>query len=412
MSINKKIAWTHLTAKVRQLLVAALSVTFGISMYVFLNSFVSGVNTAQSEITFSSMGHIKIYNDLPTEVPVLLPKPGDSNTIAMVSNARNIRYTEGIKNSAPIIEALTTFKEVTGVTQQVNENVFVRNGVTKYSANLSGVDVENEDHLFKASQYMVEGNYFDLEKRSDGIILGSRLAQNLGVGMDDNVTVLTSDGTSKIFKIIGVFETGSATTDKAKAMVSIHTARQLFSENKSFATDILINIKNFEKAVKVAREISGVTQYKVEPWQEGNSQLDSANVIRNLLAVTISLTILIVAGFGIYNIMNMTVNEKIREIAILKAMGFNGNDIVEIFLTQSVIIGIIGGIVGLVIGNVISRIIDEIPFKIATFTTLPIDYKPSDYILAFIFGIIITIIAGYLPAKKASKLDPVSILRG
>ena len=412
MSINKKIAWTHLTAKVRQLLVAALSVTFGISMYVFLNSFVSGVNTAQSEITFSSMGHIKIYNDLPTEVPVLLPKPADSNTIAMVSNARNIRYTEGIKNSTPIIEALTTFKEVTGVTQQVNENVFVRNGVTKYSANLSGVDVENEDHLFKASQYMVEGNYFDLEKRSDGIILGSRLAQNLGVGMDDNVTVLTSDGTSKIFKIIGVFETGSATTDKAKAMVSIHAARQLFSENKSFATDILINIKDFEKAVKVAQKISGVTQYKVEPWQEGNSQLDSANVIRDLLAVTISLTILVVAGFGIYNIMNMTVNEKIREIAILKAMGFNGNDIVEIFLTQSVIIGIIGGIVGLAMGNVISRIIDEIPFKIATFTTLPIDYKPSDYILAFIFGIIITIIAGYLPAKKASKLDPVSILRG
>lgn len=412
MSINKKIAWTHLTAKVRQLLVAALSVTFGISMYVFLNSFVSGVNTAQSEITFSSMGHIKIYNDLPTEVPVLLPKPADSNTIAMVSNARNIRYTEGIKNSTPIIEALNTFKEVTGVTQQVNENVFLRNGVTKYSANLSGVDVENEDHLFKTSQYMVEGNYFDLEKRSDGIILGSRLAQNLGVGMDDNVTVLTSDGTSKIFKIIGVFETGSATTDKAKAMVSIHAARQLFSENKSFATDILINIKDFEKAVKVAQKISGVTQYKVEPWQEGNSQLDSANVIRDLLAVTISLTILIVAGFGIYNIMNMTVNEKIREIAILKAMGFNGNDIVEIFLTQSVIIGIIGGIVGLAMGNVISRIIDEIPFKIATFTTLPIDYKPSDYILAFIFGIIITIIAGYLPAKKASKLDPVSILRG
>ncbi|TWV06823.1 ABC transporter permease [Bacteroidaceae bacterium HV4-6-C5C] len=412
MSINKKIAWTHLTAKVRQLLVAALSVTFGISMYVFLNSFVSGVNTAQSEITFSSMGHIKIYNDLPTEVPVLLPKPADSNTIAMVSNARNIRYTEGIKNSTPIIEALNTFKEVTGVTQQVNENVFLRNGVTKYSANLSGVDVENEDHLFKTSQYMVEGNYFDLEKRSDGIILGSRLAQNLGVGMDDNVTVLTSDGTSKIFKIIGVFETGSATTDKAKAMVSIHAARQLFSENKSFATDILINIKDFEKAVKVAQKISGVTQYKVEPWQEGNSQLDSANVIRDLLAVTISLTILVVAGFGIYNIMNMTVNEKIREIAILKAMGFNGNDIVEIFLTQSVIIGIIGGIAGLIIGNVISRIIDEIPFKIAAFTTFPIDYKPFDYILAFLFGIIITIIAGYLPAKKAAKLDPVSILRG
>ena len=175
-------------------------------MYVFLNSFVSGVNTAQSEITFSSMGHIKIYNDLPTEVPVLLPKPADSNTIAMVSNARNIRYTEGIKNSTPIIEALNTFKEVTGVTQQVNENVFLRNGVTKYSANLSGVDVENEDHLFKTSQYMVEGNYFDLEKRSDGIILGSRLAQNLGVGMQWHSLLLLSplwmDGGATLVKAL------------------------------------------------------------------------------------------------------------------------------------------------------------------------------------------------------------------
>jgi ABC-type antimicrobial peptide transport system permease subunit len=55
--------------------------------------------------------------------------------------------------------------------------------------------------------------------------------------------------------------------------------------------------------------------------------------LRDIIAIAVSLTILIVAGFGIYNIMNMTVNEKIKEIAILKAMGFNGNDVIEIFLT-------------------------------------------------------------------------------
>jgi lipoprotein-releasing system permease protein len=124
------------------------------------------------------------------------------------------------------------------------------------------------------------------------------------------------------------------------------------------------------------------------------------------------MTILIVAGFGIYNIMNMTVNEKIKEIAILKAMGFNGKDVVEIFLTQSVVIGLIGGLIGLVLGNIIVRIVDQIPFKIATLTTLPVEYNTADYLLAFGFGIIITIIAGYLPARKASKLDPVEILRG
>lgn len=412
MNINIKISWVHLTSKIRQLLVAVLSVTFGISMYVFMNSFMSGVNDAQTEIMFTSLSHIRIYNDLPSEVPILLPETKNKNTIIMVNNNRNINYTDGIKNTQPIVKSVSEFNEVIGITEQINQNVFIRNGVTKYSANLSGVDTENEDHVFRMSEYMIQGNFFDLDKRSDGIILGSKLAQNLGVGMGDNVTLLTSDGVTKMFKIIGIFETGSAGTDKIKALVSIHTARQLFSKNRSYATDIMINIEDYNKASDVAKKLANITSYKVEPWQEGNSQLNSANFIRDLLAIAVSVTILIVAGFGIYNIMNMTVNEKIREIAILKAMGFNGKDIVEIFLTQSIVIGLVGGLSGLLFGNIISQIINNIPFKIATFDTLPINFRPSDYIMAFFFGIIITIIAGYLPARKASKVDPVSILRG
>ncbi|QMU65026.1 MAG: FtsX-like permease family protein [Flavobacteriaceae bacterium] len=108
------------------------------------------------------------------------------------------------------------------------------------------------------------------------------------------------------------------------------------------------------------------------------------------LTLTLSLTILIVAGFGIYNIMNMTVNEKIKEIAILKAMGFNGSDVIEIFLTQSVAIGLIGGFLGLFLGNGIVQILDIVPFKIATHSTLPVVYNIKDYILAF--GIIIGLV--------------------
>lgn len=413
MNTNRRISWVHLTSKIKQLVVAVLSVTFGISMYVFMNSFMSGVNSAQTEISFTSMPHIRIYNDLPTEVKnILQSTEKDKNTLVIVNNAKNIRYTDGIKNTTTIKEAISKLKEVSAVSEQLNQNVFIRNGVTKVNASLSGVDVENEDQLFQTSKYMKEGNFFDLEKRSDGIILGVKLAQNLGVGMDDNITVITSDGISRIFKIIGIIETGSSSADKTRAIVSIHTARQFFSKNRSYATDILVNLKDYNKAKEISKKISSITDYKVEAWQEGNAQLDSANVLRDIVAIAVSLTILIVAGFGIYNIMNMTVNEKIKEIAILKAMGFNGIDIVEIFLTQSVIIGLIGGFVGLNLGYIISAIVDKIPFKIASFSTLPIDYNPKDYVLAFFFGLIVTIIAGYLPARNASKVDPVEILRG
>lgn len=408
---NRKISWVHLSSKVKQLFVAVLSVTFGISMYIFMNSFMSGVNSAQTEITFTSMSHIRIYNDLPTDVHQIL-KTKENNTLVIVNNARNIRYTEGIKNTAPIMKSVSGLKEISAITEQLNQNIFIRNGVTKINASLSGVDVENEDRLFHTSDYMQQGNFYDLEKRADGIILGYKLAQNLGVEMDDNITVLTSDGISRVYKIIGIMETGSASVDKTRAVISIRTARQLFSKNRSYATDILINIDDFNKSKEVSKKIAAMTDYKVEAWQEGNAQLDSANVLRNILAVAVSFTILIVAGFGIYNIMNMTVNEKIKEIAILKAMGFNGSDIVEIFLTQSVIIGLIGGFTGLAFGYFVSMIVDQIPFKIGSFTTLPIDYSPTDYFLAFLFGLLITAIAGYLPARNASKIDPVAILRG
>ncbi|WP_042720501.1 FtsX-like permease family protein [Flavobacterium sp. B17] len=411
MNTNRKISWVHLSSKVKQLFVAVLSVTFGISMYIFMNSFMSGVNSAQTQITFTSMSHIRIYNDLPADVHQIL-QTKDKNTLVIVNNARNIRYTEGIKNTEPIKESVSGLKEISAITEQLNQNIFIRNGVTKINASLSGVDMENEDRLFHTSDYMQQGSFYDLEKRADGIILGYKLAQNLGVGMDDNITVLTSDGISRIFKIIGIIETGSASVDKTRAITSIRTARQLFSKNRSYATDILINIDDYNKSKETSKKIAAMTDYKVEAWQEGNAQLDSANVLRNILAVAVSFTILIVAGFGIYNIMNMTVNEKIKEIAILKAMGFNGSDIVEIFLTQSIIIGLIGGFTGLAFGYVVSMIVDQIPFKIGSFTTLPIDYSPTDYVLAFLFGLLITAIAGYLPARNASKIDPVAILRG
>jgi len=412
VNINQRIAFTFLTSKLRQLLVAVLSVTFGISMYIFMNSFMAGVNDQQSEITFTSMSHIKVYNELPSKVEPIWPASESDQSVLMVNNARNIRYTEGIRNADAIIEKLTGVREIEGVTSQLNENVFIRNGVSKANATLSGIHTAAENDMFKTAEYLVEGNLFDLDKRSDGIILGSVLAKNVGVGMDDNIIVSTPEGSAKTFKVIGIIETGSIAADKSRAIVSIQSARQLFSKNRSYATEIMVNVQDYNKAESVAKEIAERTEFKVEPWQEGNSQLDSANVLRDILAVAVSLTILIVAGFGIYNIMNMTVNEKIKEISILKAMGFNGKDVIEIFLTQSVVIGLIGGFIGLLLGRIIVQIVDRIPFKIATLTTLPVSYNMQDYVMAFFFGIIITFLAGYMPARKASKVDPVAIIRG
>lgn len=412
LSTNNKVAFGHLTSRPKQVIVAMLSVTFGISMYIFMNSFMTGVNDMQTELAFSALSHIRIYNDLPEDRSNLVERVAQEHQVVHIRNPKVIRYTEGIRNCEKFIQVLRNQPEAIAVSPQVNVNVFFRNGATRINGVLAGIDAEGEERLFKISEYMLEGKWHQLEYRNDGIIMGSGLALRLGLTLNDQVSLSTSDGITKNYEIIGIFETTIATLDNTKAYIKISSARQLISENQGYATDILANIEDFEQARQVAQRIRPVIPYEVESWSEANGQLESASTLRNIIAIAISLTILLVAGFGIYNIMNMTVNEKIRDIAILKAMGFAGRDIVQIFLTQSLIIGFVGGILGLLLGFVIAYTTDHTPFDIGVLDSLPMAYRSQDYGLAFMFGIITSFIAGYLPSYKASTIDPVSILRG
>jgi lipoprotein-releasing system permease protein len=408
---NNRIAFVHLTSRIKQTIIAMLSVTFGVSMYITMNGFMSGVNDTQTELAFSTLPHIRIYNDGENSKTNYISVADNSNIIVNVRNQKSIQYTEGIKNSAKIIDVLKNYPEIKAVTKQVNMSVFYRNGAMKINGSLSGVDVKNENKLFNTSDYMVEGSWDDLEFRKDGIIIGKGLAKKLVVGLNDNVSLSTADGIIKNYRVVGIIEFTIASIDDRKGFINISSARQLLSKNMGYVSDLQVKINDLNNAREVAQTIQSEVSYKVEAWQVASGQLEVGSQLRDIIAIAVSLALLIVAGFGIYNIMNMTVNEKIKEIAILKAMGYEGGDIVQIFLVQSMIIGIIGGVFGILFGAGISVVIDHLPFEIATLETYPMSYKASVYGMSFFFGFLTTFIAGYMPAKKASKVDPIEIMR-
>ena len=410
-SINYRIAQVYLTSNLKQTVVAMLGVVFGISMYIFMTNFILGVNNKQSDLIFTSLAHIRIYNDKPDDHTNLIATKFPTSIIH-IRNAKIIKYTDGIKNSIDIIRLLKTQKEINNITTQVNISVFFTNGGVKINGVISGVDVENENKVFKINDYIKEGNWFNLKQRSDGLIIGSELAYSLNVKMDDNVNVQTSNGIIRNFKVIGIFKTEVANIDRSKAYLNISTARQLIAKNKDYVTDIQMNIKDYEKTAYLVKKNIHLIPFKIESWQVSNQQLFAGAKLRDIVGFAVSMVILLVAGFGIYNIINMTINHKIKEIAILKAMGFTGKDVTQIFLTQSIVIGILGGILGLGLGFLISYIVDNTKFEIAGIENLPMSYLPKTYMLAFTFGLLTTIIAGYIPAKKAAKIDPVKIIKG
>jgi lipoprotein-releasing system permease protein len=410
--VNRQIAAVHLNSKLWQTAVAILGVTFGVSMYIFMNSFMNGVNKAQDDLAFSNLSHIRIDNESEANTFDPVSDAFPSETLFRISNKKNKQTESDIKTASRVVDYMLSQPEVKDVTCQVNLSVFFRSGSKKINGTLSGIQPENEDRMFGSASKMVEGIWHDLEYNKSGIILGKKLAEDLGVVRNDNLNLLTPDGVSKNVQVIGIIETSVKEIDKSRAYIHISTAQQLTGKNFNHVTGILVNLYDRDKTGEVVDQSTNSIPYRMETWQEANQQLVAASQLRNIIASAVSLAILLVAGFGIYNIMNMTINEKIREIAILKAMGFSGSDVRTIFLTQATVIGLIGVMTGLLLGVGISSAVNQVPFNVAGLTTLPIQYKASDVVSAIVFGLLTTVLAGYFPARKASKIDPVIIIRG
>ena len=186
-------------------------------------------------------------------------------------------------------------------------------------------------------------------------------------------------------------------------------------KSSNYITDIQVKLFDLKTAPVVSKEFENIFQVDATDIQTANSQFETGSSIRTLISYAVGITLLIVAGFGIYNILNMMIFEKMDSIAILKATGFSGKDVKRIFLFIALSIGLFGGLAGLICGFGLSSIIDQVPFNtpsLPTIKTYPVNYDPVYYFIAGIFSLVTTYMAGWFPSRKASKVDPVVIIRG
>lgn len=193
------------------------------------------------------------------------------------------------------------------------------------------------------------------------------------------------------------------------------TAQKIAEVASDYITDLQIKLFNIKQAPTLAAEFKKIYGIQAVDIQAANSQFETGTFVRTLISYSVGITLLVVAGFGIYNILNMMIYEKMDTIAILKATGFTGKDIKWIFIGIALFIGFFGGVAGLIIGYVLSAVIDIIPFEtqaLPTITTYPVNYNPFFYLIAISFSIVTTYLAGFFPARKASRVDPVIIIRG
>ena len=408
------IARSLLVARWRQTLVAAVGVTFGITMFVTLLGFMHGLNDMLDGLILNRTPHIRLFKEVkPTALqPINKSQSGGYHFIRSVKPGGKDKQ---IPNASAIIQTLKNDKRVLGVAPKVSAQVFYNVGNIDINGVINGVDAMAEERLFHFQDYVPEGNIRDLNLVPNSIILGKAAAQKMLANIGDVIQVTTPQGERQSLKVVGFFQSGLQDLDKVQSFCSVATTQKLMGKDASYITDINIKLHDLTQAPPIALEYARIFNADAEDIQTANAQFETGSSVRSIISYAVGVTLLIVAGFGIYNILNMMIYEKMDSIAILKATGFSGRDVQWIFTAIAMSIGLVGGLAGLFFGLLMSYGIDQVPFNTAalpTIKTFPVNYNPIFYVIAISFSLITTYLAGLFPARKASKIDPVIIIRG
>jgi len=410
------ISRTHLFSRMKQTIIAGLGVTFGISTFIILVSFMTGLNGLLDGLILDRTPHIQLYNEIAPSAkqPVEL-WDGLEDSWNIVRSVRPKTNQERIHNALPILDYLRENASVQGATPLVQSSAFYISGSIQLNGILSGIDIRDQIHLFNFGQYVIDGDPFGLERIDNGIIIGAGAAGKLSLSIDDIVQVMSPSGDLFPLKIVGIYQSGLAEVDDVQSFVTIKTAQRIEGESAGYITDIHVKMNDIGRAPAYARQLSSQFDLTALDINAANAQFDTGSRIRNIITYAVSITLLIVAGFGIYNILNMVIYEKMNDIAILKATGFSGKDVKLIFMSQAMLIGLAGGVLGLILGHAISIVIDNTPFEIEalpTIKTYPVNFDPLFYVIGVVFALAATFFAGFMPARRAQKIDPVEIIRG
>jgi len=417
VSVNTEVAITYLSARKKQTLVAAMGVMFGVSMFIFMQSLMKGTNDYFEKMSFNTTPHIRLYSENKVADTHMMDTYLQDGSVKILDNPKQLIQRQGIINPYGIINEIGRNPNVAAITPQVTANVIYTSGSVQLNGTVAGVNITAEDKMFDVKGNMVTGNLEDLNHVNNSILIGKGIADKLSLHTGDNITVGSGTGSPIVMRVIGIYASGVKQVDETKSYANIVQAQNLLGKDRSYVTDIKINLKNYNTAPEVARELETLTGYKAEDWVQANSTLKTAFKIRAMILNSVVGVILLVAGFGIYNILNMTIYEKIKEIAILKAMGFSGPSVISIFLQQAIYIGIMGGIIGIFFGFLTSYGFSKVYIGGSSpvggaLNYIPMSFYLPHYIEAIVFGIITTVAAGYFPARKASRVDPVTIIRG
>jgi lipoprotein-releasing system permease protein len=366
---------------------------------------------------------------LGTTAHIIVQERGTNDMKNYTDVLQQIEAVPGVIAAAPFI-----FKQVLITSKSSVQGVILRGiqteqevQVTDLQANIKFGDLaglKNPSLVPPESGRSLSGQAPSPSANRPGIILGKELSMRLGVFIGDSINVVSPVGPIKSFTmtpkirpytVVGIFESGMFEYDSSLSYISLEEAQKFFGLGDT-VTGIQVKVNDVFLAKEISHRLEAALglSFLARDWMQMNQSLFSALKLEKTMMFLLLVLITLVASFNIVGTLTMIVNEKQREIAILKAMGATPQSIMQIFMLNGLVIGLVGTCIGVPLGYSFLWLIQNywtFDASVYYISRIPVHIIPLDVVLVATSAILISFVATFYPSWQAAKLDPVSALR-
>lgn len=410
--LSLELALRYVISRKRPMAMSLLGIVFGICFFVLTQAQTAGFEAFFIRTILGTNSALLISDRFQNSDGVVHEIDENGRTRFLFNSREGSRYRDGIDHPEMVHSALSDYPGITGVSEVLRGHGVMHSISNKSSVELHGIHLHDHQKVSDIGKYVSQGSTNRFATDPMGVLIGSRIFLKLGIQIGDRVSL--SGGNENIqLRVSGVFESGVNEIDKNRIYLHLKTARSFL--NRPFGGAVFqVSLEDPGNAPAIADQMQSFLNHRVVSWQEREQVwLDVFKALRLSSAITVS-TILLLSGLGIFNVFAIMVIEKKRDIAILRSMGFTQSDVSSIFLWQGVIVLILGIILGSLLGILSTYGVSQLPLRIrGIFSTdsFVVHWDPWHYILAALISTIFVTVATWIPARRASKIEPAKIIR-
>jgi lipoprotein-releasing system permease protein len=407
------LALRHLLSRKKQTFLIFMGIMLGTATYVFIAGMQLGFREFIVQQLVDNDGHIKITAHEEVITAETMTKsffPNDGEHVSWLIPPFGKRDDAHILYPQGWFERLQNDEDILSFSEQLIVKVIAARGGVDSNGNLVGIVPEKQIAVTTLEKYMTNGSLKQIGQTGRRVVVGEGLLSKIGARVSESILLSVGGQAPVPFKIVGAFNLGIQQVDDTVIYGALRDVQQL-NTTPGRVSQIAVRVADVAQAKTIAQRLGFNSHDKVQSWDEANANFLQVFRFQDIFRIVITVGLLLVASFGIYNVLSIIVNQKKREIAILRSLGYPPGDILNLFLIQGVLLGFVGAVVGLFFGFVMCIYMESLDFKVMGTGGFIISYAPTIYIEGFAMALLSSVVASILPARAASQMTPIDIIR-